>query len=74
MIVEAMRGTLTGNRDALERQFDTSVSGSAERWSLELVPRDAAPARPGRVGARVSGREADGARGAGACSPTATAR
>ncbi|MGZ5206960.1 MAG: outer membrane lipoprotein carrier protein LolA [Caldimonas sp.] len=40
VIVEAIRGTLTGNREALERLFETAVSGSAERWSLDLVPRD----------------------------------
>lgn len=40
VIVEAIRGTLTGNRDALERHFKTSVSGNANAWSLELVPRD----------------------------------
>ena len=40
VIVEAIRGTLTGNRGALERLFETSVSGSAESWSLALVPRD----------------------------------
>jgi len=40
VIVEAVRGTLTGNRESLERLFDASVSGSIERWSLELVPRD----------------------------------
>ena len=41
VIVEAVRGTLTGNRDALERLFTTRVSGSMQRWSLDLVPRDA---------------------------------
>jgi len=40
VIVEAIRGTLTGNRAALERLFEATVSGSAERWTLELVPRD----------------------------------
>lgn len=40
VIVEAVRGTLTGNRESLERLFVGTVSGSAERWSLELVPRD----------------------------------
>ena len=40
VIVEAIRGTLTGNRAALERLFETTVSGDAERWTLELVPRD----------------------------------
>lgn len=40
VILEAIRGTLTGNRDALERHFSASVSGDAQRWSLELLPRD----------------------------------
>ena len=39
VIVEAIRGTLTGNRDAIERNFSASVTGSAARWTLELVPR-----------------------------------
>ena len=41
VIVEAIRGTLTGNRETLERYFDTAVQGSAEQWQLDLVPRDA---------------------------------
>jgi hypothetical protein len=40
VIVEAVRGTLTGNRDAIERHFQAQVSGSAARWSLLLVPRE----------------------------------
>jgi len=40
VIVEAVRGTLTGNRESLERLFASAVSGSAETWVLELVPRD----------------------------------
>ena len=38
VIMEAIRGTLTGNRAALERHFSTGVSGTLQRWSLELVP------------------------------------
>jgi Outer membrane lipoprotein carrier protein LolA-like len=41
LIVEAIRGTLTGSREILDRYFNSTLSGSAERWSLELVPRDA---------------------------------
>jgi outer membrane lipoprotein-sorting protein len=41
VIVEAIRGTLTGNRGALERHFEATVSGTPERWSLTLVPREA---------------------------------
>ena len=40
LIFEAIRGTLTGNREALEKHFKPTVSGNAERWSLELVPRE----------------------------------
>lgn len=41
VIVEAVRGTLTGNRASLERHFGASVAGNAERWSLDLVPHEA---------------------------------
>jgi hypothetical protein len=40
VIVEAIRGTLTGNRAALERLFEARVGGDAGAWTLELVPRD----------------------------------
>ena len=40
VIVEAIRGTLTGNREALERLFVTSLNGSAAQWTLDLAPRD----------------------------------
>jgi hypothetical protein len=38
VIVEAIRGTLTGNREVLERHFSATVSGQPQRWTLELVP------------------------------------
>jgi len=41
LMVEAIRGTLTGNRATLERYFDARVSGTPEQWWLDLVPRDA---------------------------------
>lgn len=40
VIMEAIRGTLTGNRDAIDRHFESSVSGSPQRWTLELRPRE----------------------------------
>lgn len=40
VIIEAIRGTLTGNRGLLEKHFSVAVSGSARQWSLELVPRE----------------------------------
>jgi len=57
VIVEAVRGTLTGNRATLERLFEATVSGDAARWSLELVPRDLR-LRGQVASVRVSGREA----------------
>lgn len=41
VMIEAIRATLTGNREALEHHFRTSVTGDARQWRLELVPRDA---------------------------------
>jgi outer membrane lipoprotein-sorting protein len=56
VIVEAIRGTLTGNRAALERLFETRVGGDAAAWTLELVPRDLR-LRGQVASVRVSGRE-----------------
>jgi outer membrane lipoprotein-sorting protein len=41
VIVEAVRGTLTGNREAIERHFDAQVSGAPAKWTLLLAPRAA---------------------------------
>ncbi|MEO7335084.1 MAG: LolA-related protein [Caldimonas sp.] len=57
VLVEAVRGTLTGNVDALERHFEATVSGSAERWSLALVPRDMR-LRGQVANVRISGEQA----------------
>jgi len=57
VIVEAIRGTLTGNRGTLERLFETTVAGDAHGWTLKLVPRDLR--LRGQVSAvEVSGRDA----------------
>jgi outer membrane lipoprotein-sorting protein len=57
VIVEAIRGTLTGNRETLERYFDTAVQGSAEQWELDLVPRE--PRLRGQVAQlQITGRRA----------------
>lgn len=57
VIVEAIRGTLTGNRDVLERNFSANVSGNAARWTLELLPREPR-LRELVVSVRVSGVQA----------------
>ena len=57
VLVEAIRGTLTGNRASLERLFEATVSGSAEQWSLDLVPKDLR-LRGQVASVRVAGRDA----------------
>lgn len=39
-LIEAVRGTLTGNAALLQRFFKPTVEGTAPRWTLTLVPRD----------------------------------
>lgn len=40
VLVEAVRGTLTGNRELLDRHFTLQFNGSLDQWTLELVPRE----------------------------------
>ena len=39
-MVEAMRGTMSGDGSALQRYFKPTVQGAASRWTLTLVPLD----------------------------------
>ncbi len=36
--IDSIRGTLAGDRSALERSYRLSLEGSAERWVLQLQP------------------------------------
>ncbi len=36
--IDSIRGTLAGDRKALERSYRLSLEGSAERWTLRLQP------------------------------------
>jgi outer membrane lipoprotein-sorting protein len=56
VIIEAIRGTLTGNREALRKLFETRVGGDAKAWTLDLVPRDV-KLRAQVSTIRVSGRQ-----------------
>jgi outer membrane lipoprotein-sorting protein len=38
--IDSIRGTLAGDRKALERSYRLSLEGSAERWTLQLLPTD----------------------------------
>ncbi|MFM9922950.1 LolA-related protein [Variovorax sp. H27-G14] len=56
-LVEAMRGTLTGDGATLQRYFKNTVTGSAAKWTLDLVPMDsrlAAQVRSIRISGRAS--------------------
>lgn len=43
--VEGIRGTLAGDRQALERVYQVHLIGNAARWQLLLVPREASMSR-----------------------------
>lgn len=57
VMVEAIRGTLTGNREVLERHFSVQLAGTLARWTLELAPKDRR-LREQVSSIRVSGRDA----------------
>lgn len=57
-LVEAMRGTLTGDGATLQRYFKSTVTGSAAKWTLDLVPMDSRLAAQVRS-MRISGRASD---------------
>ena len=71
-LVEAMRGTLTGNAQTLERHFRATPGGSAEAWTLDLVPRESHVSASVRS-VHIVGRGSD-VRVVESCSSTATAR
>ncbi len=38
--IDSIRGTLAGDRKALERNYRLSLDGTVERWTLRLLPLD----------------------------------
>jgi hypothetical protein len=38
--IDSIRGTLAGDRKALERNYQLSLDGTADNWSLQLLPLD----------------------------------
>lgn len=54
-MVEAMRGTLSGNSQGLQRYFRSTLSGSTNSWTLDLQPIDERLAAQVRS-MRLSGR------------------
>jgi hypothetical protein len=57
-LADALRGTLTGNAEVLQRHFEVQVAGGAERWTLTLTPRSA-QLRGSIVGIEILGQRAD---------------
>ncbi len=56
-MVEAVRGTLSGDAVVLQRYFRTTLSGAPARWSLDLLPVDdrlAAQVRSVRISGSAS--------------------
>lgn len=39
-VIDSIRGTLAGDRKALERSYRLSLEGGVERWILQLLPVD----------------------------------
>lgn len=40
-LIESVRGTLAGDRQALERHYTLKLEGNEQRWALVLTPREA---------------------------------
>lgn len=57
-IVEALRGTLTGDAATLKRHFKPALSGAREQWTLELAPIEPQVAASVR-GVRIVGRRGE---------------
>lgn len=57
-LVEAMRGTLTGDGATLQRYFKSTVTGAPTKWILDLTPMDSRLAAQVRS-IRISGRASD---------------
>ena len=56
--VQSIRGTLAGDREALERVYRLALEGTQDSWALTLVPRT--PAMAGLVArVRIAGHRAD---------------
>jgi outer membrane lipoprotein-sorting protein len=57
-MVDALRGTLSGDAQLLQRHFRSQLSGSASNWALELQPIDAGLAAQVRS-VRLTGRQGE---------------
>lgn len=58
VFIDSIRGTLAGDRKALERSYKLKLEGSAERWTLLLFPTDPRMATTIHL-IRIAGRRAN---------------
>ena len=54
--IDSIRGTLSGDRTALEKNYKISLTGKAERWTLLLLPTDPKMQKVARQ-IRISGEQ-----------------
>lgn len=59
VFVESIRGTLMGDRAALERAYTLALSGDEQRWQLELTPLGAGTRIVSRIVIGGSGAHVD---------------
>src|SRR3569832_1438643 len=57
--IDSIRGTLAGDRKALERTFNLKLEGNASRWTLWLKPTDPRTARAVHL-IRIGGAAGEG--------------
>ena len=57
-LIDSIRGTLAGDRAALERIFKVSLDGPLEQWTLLLLPLDATVGKSVKQ-IRIEGRKDD---------------
>lgn len=57
-LIDSIRGTLAGDRKALERFFKLDLSGDAKQWTLVLLPHDERVAQTVQM-IRITGRRDD---------------
>lgn len=59
LFIESIRGTLMGDRAALERAYELTLSGDEQRWHLELIPKADAAKIVSRINIGGSGVRVD---------------
>jgi hypothetical protein len=59
LFIDSIRGTLMGDRAALERAYELTLGGDEQRWHLELIPKADAAKIVSRIKIGGSGAHVD---------------